>query len=185
VLVATFAVIIVLILYCYGKEKAPKEELLVMALFGVLFLATCYALIMVPSSEIRSYYGASIFLMTGIAEGIGVLSELKDKLLQGALAGIVVVYGLLFVLGYFEDGANLARIKREYDERDAYLTEIAAAGGWDVTAPMLRPQWETRFSKGYDTDLHEDWQYWINSMTAVHYGLGSISGVPREEWTEY
>ena len=156
-----------------------------MTLFAVLFAATCYALIMIPSSELRSYYGASVFLMTAIAQGVAELGKCKEKLIKAAITAIVLVAGVVFALSYFDDGANLARIKREFDERDAYLTEMAANGGDDVEAPMLRPLWQTRFSVAYEADIQEDWQFWINFFMAQHYGLGTIHGVERENWDVY
>ena len=185
ILVAIFAVIVVLLIYLSGKDSYFYASIKSMSLFGVLFLATCYALIMVPSSELRSYYGASIFLMTGIAQGVAALENTKEELISAGISAVLVVACLMFLLAYFDDGANLARIKREFDERDAYLTELASQGADDVYAPMLRPLWETRFSVAYEADIEEDWQFWINFFTAQHYGLGTIHGVDREEWTEY
>ena len=185
VLVAAFIVIIILTMFLFGKDSEQAGKLKIVALFGGLFVATCYALIMIPSSELRSYYGASIFLMTAIAQGIGILSEAKERLLQGVLVSIVSVFAALFLLGYVDDGANLARIKREFDERDAYLTEMGQRGEDNVQAPMLRPQWENRFTVAYEVDIQEDWQFWINFFTAQHYVLGTIHGVPRDEWTLY
>ena len=77
ILVAIFAVIVVFLIYLSGKDSYFYASIKSMSLFGVLFLATCYALIMVPSSELRSYYGASIFLMTGIAQGVAALENTK------------------------------------------------------------------------------------------------------------
>ena len=156
-----------------------------MLLFGVLFVATCYALIMIPSSELRSYYGASIFLMTAIAQGVAMLMKCKEKLIKASISALLIVAVVFFTLSYFEDGANLARIKREFDERDAYLTEQAVNGGDDVEAPMLRPLWQTRFSVAYEADIQEDWQFWINHFMAQHYGLGTIHGVERDNWNGY
>ena len=46
---------------------------------------------------------------------------------------------LIMFLLIWRVGANLARIYREYHERDVYLTEQAENGVKDVTVPMLRP----------------------------------------------
>ena len=40
---------------------------------------------------------------------------------------------LIMFFTYMESGANLARIYREYHERDVYLTEQAANGVQEVT----------------------------------------------------
>lgn len=185
VLVAAFAVIMVFIYYFCERNELFILSVRLMTLFGVLFLATCYALIMVPTSELRSYYGASIFLMTALAQGIAALCKSKEKLLRALVSSVVIVAGIIFVLGYIDDGANLARIKRESDERDTYLAQMAAEGATDVQAPMIRPLWENRFTIAYEADIQEDSQYWINYFIAQHYGLESIRGVDREEWTAY
>ncbi|WP_026661722.1 DUF6056 family protein [Butyrivibrio proteoclasticus] len=185
VLVAAFVSIVIITLFVFGHDKKIFEKMSVMAMFGFLFLATCYALIMIPSSALRSYYGASIFLMTAIAQGISILSMSSEKLLQAALASIVAVFGVFFLLGYIEDGANLARIKREVDERDVYLSELDVEPGANVQAPIIRPQWENRFTVAYENDIQEEWRFWINQVLAEHYGFGTIHGVPRDEWTLY
>ena len=185
ILVAAFIVILVLIFYFCERNELFVRSARFMVLFGVLFVATCYALILIPTSELRSYYGASIYLMTAIAQGIATLAKSREKLIKASMTAIISVSAVFFVLAYFDDGANLARIKREFDERDAYLTQMAADGGDDVEAPMLRPLWQTRFSFAYDSDITEDWRYWINFFMAQHYGLGTIHGVERENWNEY
>ena len=60
------------------------------------------------------------------------------------------------MFSYIENGANLARIKREFDERDAYLTEMAKGEEMWVEAPMLRPDWDNRYSMAYSSDICED-----------------------------
>ena len=183
--VSAFVVLLVLIYNFCERNELFVKSVRFMALFGTMFLATCYALIMVPYSELRSYYGAFIFLTTGIAQGLAMICKSKEKLLRAGLASILAVAGIIFILSYVEDGANLARIKREFDERDVYLTQMAAEGKEDSDAPMLRPLWHTRFSAAYEMDIQEDWQYWINFFLAQHYGFGTIQGVDRENWNEY
>ena len=111
--------------------------------------------------------------------------QIKGKASWALVSSVVIVAGIIFVLGYIDDGANLARIKRESDERDTYLAQMAAEGATDVQAPMIRPLWENRFTIAYEADIQEDSQYWINYFIAQHYGLESIRGVDREEWTAY
>ena len=97
----------------------------------------------------------------------------------------MAVFAALFLLGYVDDGANLARIKREFDERDAYLTEMAKGEEMVVEAPMLRPEWDNRFSMAYVSDISEDKENWINAAYSEHYGLYYIIGVDRESWEKY
>ena len=52
-----------------------------------------------------------------------------------------------------EIGADMARIYREYQEREIYLEEKAAEGEKDVTIPLLRPDFETIYSDAYNSDI--------------------------------
>ena len=163
-------------------EKASE-----MMLFGLLFLATCYALIAVPESQLRTYYGAGLFLMIAVVSGFAwfVNEGFKDDMVQVIGTGLVTILGVILIFTYIEEGANLARIKREFDERDAYLTEMAKGEEKVIEAPMLRPEWQTRFSMAYDSDITEDKFFWLNISYAEHYGLWYIIGVDRETWTAY
>jgi hypothetical protein len=86
---------------------------------------------------------------------------------------------------YLDCGASLARIYREENERFDYLEDISASGEVDVTVPMLRPQFENKYTAAYDCDITEDYKYWTNMMMAEFYGLDTITGVERDEWTGY
>jgi hypothetical protein len=158
-----------------------------MVLFGFMFFATCYALIMVPESQLRTYYGAGLFLMTAISCGFAwfVNEGYTEDLVQVAATSLVTVFGILLLFTYVEEGANLARIKREFGERDAYLTEIAKGEEKVVEAPMLRPDWQSRYTFAYESDICEDKFNWLNLSYAEHYDLWYIIGVDRENWTAY
>lgn len=193
-LVMAVILCLVVIFYLTGSAYNFWEKSKSIILFTVLFFATCYALIMVPSSELRSYYGAGIFLMTGLSQAVLTVSELImersegniiGKLSQALFSGLVICGVAFLAFTYIEQGANLARIKREFDERDAYLQQMADAGEVDVTVPRLRPGWENRFSMAYVSDIEEDYHFWINIFYASHFHLDTVSGVEREDWSEY
>ena len=190
IFVLVFAVLIVVIAYKAGSFAKFMEAAGSMLMFGLMFFVTVYALIAAPEPQLRACYGASLFLMTGIAQGIAwIVNEgYKEDAVQILLTGLVTVLSIIFIFTYIEDGANLARIKREFDERDAYLAEAGATGVEDelvVEAPMLRPGWENRFSMAYESDIAEDKDYWINQAYSQHYNLWFVIGVDRETWTEY
>ncbi len=185
VLLCVAVVMMVLLAYLVGQKDKYIEIIKPMALFVFLFAITCYALIMVPTSELRSYYGASIFLMMAVANGAAELENRGDALVKGVIGSLIAVAAIVFVFSYFSEGAKLARIKREFDEREAYFVRMHDEGIDDIYAPMLRPQWETRFSAAYRMDITEDDEYWINMFYSAHYKLGIIAGVDRETWTEY
>lgn len=172
-------------IWIFASKGEFFEKAKVILLFLVLFFATSYALIMVPSSELRSYYGAFLFMVIALSNGFAQLLALDEELITGALTSFVAIFGIIFVFSYLSDGANLARINREFKEREEYCISMKQQGITDVTVPMLRPDWETRFSAAYEMDIQEDPGYWINYFYSVHYGLGSMTGVSREEWTEY
>lgn len=186
-LVLVFMVMVIAICYRTGSAGKFWETAKAMLLFGFLFLATCYALIAVPDSQLRTYYGASLFLMTGIMEGFAYICNkgFDEELVQIGATSLVAVLSVVFILTYIQEGANLARIKREFDERDAYLTEAAKGEDMVVEAPMLRPQWQTRYSMAYESDFTEDKFNWLNLSYSEHYGLWYIIGVDRESWTAY
>ncbi len=186
-LVLSFMVIVIAICYRAGSVKNFWEATKGMFLFGFLFLATCYALIAVPDSQLRTYYGAGLFLMTGIMEGFAYICNrgFDEDLVQIGATSLVAVLSVIFIFTYIQEGANLARIKREFDERDAYLTEASEGEEMVVEAPMLRPQWETKYSMAYESDLTEDKFNWLNLSYSEHYGLWYIIGVDRQTWTAY
>lgn len=186
-LVFVFLVIAIAIAYRTGKFDKFYEASKGMLLFGFLFLATSYALIAVSETKLRAYYGAGLFLMTGIAAGFAYMASegFKEDLIQIAATSLVTILSIFLVFTYIEEGANLARIKREFDERDAYLAEAAKGEERVVEVPMLRPLWETRFSMAYLSDICEDKFDWINMTYSEHYKLDYVIGVDRETWTEY
>lgn len=196
ILILVFAVLLVIIAYMMSSKSKFFETTTYMRIMGLISLITAYVLVAVPDSpQLRSLYGASIILMIAVLNGIAVVTNtvmLDDRnavpqgIVQAFVTSCAVVMGILFVFTYIEQGANLARIKREFDERDAYLAECAQKGEEDVTVPMLRPGWENRFSAAYDFDVKEDDpEDWINETYRWHYGLESVNGVPREGWDKY
>ena len=187
ILVFVFIVLAIAIAYRSGKFSEFWKVSRQMLLFGLMFLATCYALIMVSQSQLRTYYGASLFLMTGIVQGFAwiVNKGFTEELVQIMATSLITVYGVFLLLTYLQEGANLARIKREFDERDAYFVQQVEAGNLWINAPKLRPQWETRYSMAYESDISEDKDNWLNISYCAHYGLDFIEAVEREDWTEY
>ena len=153
-------------------------------LWAFVFLATCYALVLTPEPMPRAYFGAVIFLTTAVNNFFVDVSA-KEKIFASLKTGLIATMLLIMFFTYMDSGANLARIYREYNERDIYLTQKAQEGVTDVTVPMLRPDFETKYSDGYNSDIQEDPSYWINVAYASYYGFNTVTGVPREGWTEY
>ena len=178
--------LLLFVIVCYQKKSwkavwACSRNGLV---WSFVFLATCYALVLAPEPQARAYFGAGVFLTVAVVQFF-VDVEGKEAVFASLKTGLICVLTLLMFFAYMDSGANLARIYREYNERDVYLTQKAQEGVRDVTVPMLRPDFETKYSDGYNSDIQEDPGYWVNVAYASYYGFDSVSGVPREGWTEY
>ncbi len=150
----------------------------------ITFAATCFALILTTEPMPRAYFGAGIFLMVAAAQLFVNVTE-REKAFAALKSSLIAVGVLIFFFQYVESGAHLMRIYREFEERDAYLTQKAEEGAVEVTIPMLRPDFDNPYTYAYDSDVEEEKEYWINIAYAGYYGLDWVSGVPREEWTEY
>ncbi len=199
ILVLMLVVSLIFIAYLTMDKRKFLESSKYMRMLALVALVTALVLLAVPSSQLRTYYGASLFLMMAVANGIGYIANtrvmsgsasdeekgLSYTVLQTAITSAVAICFVILSFTYIEEGANLARIKREFTERDEYLTQLAASGAQDGIAPKLRPDWNNRFTFAYSSDLSEDWENWINQFYAQHYGFETIVGVEREEWTEY
>ena len=166
-------------------QKAAWERSLNMLLYFFVFIATCYALVLAPEPMGRAYFGASIFLMISCVQGIVDVVD-TDIYLRALKYGAVSVLALYFFFEYMESGAQLMRIYRESEERFRYIEEQRAAGNMDITVPLLRPDFQNKYSDAYNSDLSdEDSRYWVNVAYAAYFHVDSVSAVPREEWDAY
>lgn len=153
-------------------------------LWMFIFAATCFALILTPEPMPRAYFGAGVFLTVAVVQFFVDVEE-KEIIFQSLKSGMIAVMCMIMFFTYMDSGADMARIYREYQEREIYLEEKAAEGEKDVTIPLLRPDFETVYSDAYNSDIQEDPGYWINIAYASYYGFDSVSGIPREDWNEY
>ena len=153
-------------------------------LWMFIFAATCFALILTPEPMPRAYFGAGVFLTVAVVQFFADVEE-KEIIFRSLKSGMIAVMCMIMFFTYMDSGADMARIYREYQEREIYLEEKAAQGEKDVTIPLLRPDFETVYSDAYNSDIQEDPGYWINIAYASYYGFDSVSGIPREDWNEY
>jgi len=167
--------------YYYKGEKLEKFREVI--IFGVAGLATCLALILTAEPMPRAYFGANIFFMIACIQMIQFIPR-EEKLLMTLKTGGILAGTLWMFFFYVENGANLARILREVNEREVYILEQTAQGNRDLTLPMLRPQFTTKYSFMYESDISDE-EFWINEVFKIRYGLDSLTVVPREEYEEY
>ncbi len=180
-------VILLIILRILGKTYMELHNMLT---YGFLFLATAYSLIMTAEPQGRAFFGAGIYLTIAICQGV---SDIKfdenskdiNKVFYTAVSCLIALMCVHMFFEYVDCGADLGRIYREETERDVYLSQKAAEGATEVTVPMLRPDFENKYTFAYELDITEDPGYWTNTEMETYYGIESISGVERENWTEY
>ncbi len=180
-------IVLLIVLRALGKKW---KELHNMLLYGFLFLATAYSLVMTPEPQGRAFFGAGIYLTIAICQGVSdiKLEETSKEFSKAAYTAVTCFIVLLFTHMFFEyvdSGVNLGRIYREETERNNYLTQKAAEGATYVQAPKLRPDFDNKYSCAYILDIKEDPGYWTNVEMENYYGIESIEGVERENWTEY
>ena len=160
------------------------KKLIPMGVWAFAFLATCYALILTPEPMSRAYFGAGIFLFVALCKGFTQIKE-EETWVKTLKYSLLTAGVLAFFFVYVEAGADLARILREENERTEYLIQKKEDGETSVTIPMYRPQFENKYTNAYASDISEDSGNWINRFYAEYYGLDEVSGMPREDWTEY
>lgn len=179
-----YIVVIVLLgtYFCYRKYKL--EEFKETAIFMLSSLATAGVLIFTSEPMPRAYFGANIYMMIAAVQVVQLIRE-EDTVLISLKTGGIIAAAIAMIFIYVEEGANLVRILREVNEREEYILEQTAQGNYDLTLPMLRPQFESKYSYMYQSDISGEEDYWINEVYCICYGLNSIEAVPREEYTAY
>lgn len=174
---------VVIVVYLWLKGNA-WESFQTIGVFMLAGFATSYVLILTPQPMDRAHFGAGLFITIACVQAVALIpkEELHLNVLKygGTLAFAVFMY---FV--YFENGADLTRIYRETIERENYILEQKEAGNYDLVVPMIRPEFQTKYSFIYLNDVEEDPNTWGSVIYRDYYGLNSLRGVPRDEWTEY
>jgi hypothetical protein len=182
-LIVLMAVMVILVVYLVlkGRKVASMGNAIG---YAVASIATAYALIMTVQPMDRAYFGAGIFMMIACIQAIAYIPPGETGLCAVKYGGIMV-FSVYMFMSYCENGADLARILREVNEREEYILEQKAQGNYDLTVPMLRPEFDTKYSFIYPNDVDEDPDSWGCTIYKNYYGLNSLVGMPREDWTEY
>lgn len=154
-------------------------------LFLVAAAATAYALVLAPVPADRAFFGAGIFLMIAVIQGISDTAK-YELTLKAVKYGLLSVLCLWLFFTYVENLVNLARIYREEQERiQLILTEKAdPESDGIVVIPRYREAFRNPYSCAHESDLTEDKEYWINHFYEIYYDVGNITAIPRDEWNE-
>lgn len=182
-LLLMLAVVVFIIVFLLLKGR-KISEVTGSVLYSVVSIATAYALLFTVQPMDRAYFGAGIFMTVAFVQALWYIPQ-EEVYLNTLKYGGITVFCITMFFSYCENGADLARILREVNERETYILEQKAEGNYHLTVPMLRPEFQTKYSFIYQNDVDEDPEGWGCSIYREYYGLESLVGVPRSEWTEY
>ena len=170
--------------------RADGERMRACLCWFLTVLATAYALLMAPEPQKRALFGAGIFLFVAIGKAVELLrqtceereEEVFSLLFRAASCAFVAMMTLSMSFVYLQDGANLARIRRDLTERYAILEEAAKEGKQEVVLPLLHPQFKNKYSMAYVTEISaEDSGYYVNQALADYYGMAEVRGIRRDK----
>ncbi len=174
----------IVIIICVMCRKRGRDILENGIPFAFAAAATALVLVLAPTPMNRAYFGAGVFLLIACEQGFfyafGAEGAKREYKSLYYCAVWILAVGFFFV--YVENLVNLARIYREDGERNRLIEEAVEAGQDSVVVPQYREAFRNRFSVAHDCDMTEDPAYWINQFYEGHYGIESISAVPRDEW---
>lgn len=179
-----------------GQELSFKEYLFLMRkrlLFLFLHVATLYALALTSLPEIRAVFGPGIFLLIACIQGItdnmhedSPLSKEEHKnagiMLHFVYTSIACAMTLYLLFDITEGVVNLQRIRRDYDERIAYIEEQIASGNQDIVVAQFHTDFACRYTCAYEMELSDDPTYWTNVQYTKYFGVNSIVAIPYDEW---
>lgn len=185
VLVITVIAVIFLILQkqiTKWKQVRTNETII----FVAVFLATCYALVIMPAVPVdRAFFGAGIFLFIACIQAVIDVSS-DETAIAAAKYSLVSILCMWLMFTYLDNLVNLARIYREENERIEIIMREKEdlEEGEVIVVPKYREAFENPYSIAHVTDLEEDPGYWINVFYETYYDVPAISALPREEWDE-
>ncbi len=149
----------------------------------LLWAAASFALLLAPSPQTRTYFGAGVFLLIACAQ-LFALVRWEGAPLKALRDFAVYALLIVFVFRYFEEGGNLARICREENRRYLLLEEAQAAGVEDAYIPILPEGFDSPYSMAYETDVHKEWYMFPNMQLGNYYRIDTVSGIPYDAYSE-
>ena len=176
-------IICILGAYFYYTKKYKLTEFTEVFIFAFAGLATAGVLIFTPEPMPRAYFGANIYLMIAALLMIERIRE-EDTVFMALKTGGILAGVLAMFFVYVEEGANLARILREVNIREEYILQERAKGESDLYLPMLRPEFESKYSMAHLSDISEEEGDWNIEIFRNVYLLDKIWVLSWEEWEE-
>lgn len=155
-------------------------------LFFLLYGATLYALAATRLPQIRALFGAGIFLLIACIQGIrDNLSKDHPVLMLRYVYGCVVLAMTCMLFFTMVDSLiDLQRIRRDYNERIAYIEEQIANGQTEIVVAKFHTDFANDYTCAYEMELSDDPAFWTNVQYEQYFGVTSISAIPYDEWEE-
>ena len=182
-LLVYIVVICLLGAYFYYSKRYKLMDFTETAIFAFASVATAAVLIMTAEPMARAYFGANIYMMIAALRMVQMIRE-EDTLLISLKTGGIIAAAIALCFIYVEEGANLVRIRREINIRENYILEERAKGESDLTLPMLRPVFESKYSMAHLVDISDDESNWHNNVYRDAYGIDQLVVLPWEEWED-
>ncbi len=176
--------ITILLVYIHIYKRKSIKDLKDIYVYLIVAMISIYVLILTTIPMPRAFMGGSLILLIACIQLVQYIKE-EDATLNTITIGSIILMATFMLYSYVDNSANLARILRELDERQQYVDEQKAAGNFSLTLPMLREEWDNRYTYIYHyNDVNEEPDSFGNRIYRAYYGLDEVIGVPWDEWEE-
>ena len=175
-------VIVILLVYMHKVKGKSVKDLADIYAYIAVAVISIYVVILTTTPMPRAFLGSSFILLIAGMQLIRYLDK-QDCILDTLITSAVILMTLFMMHSYVKNAANLVRIMRELDIRQEYVDEQKAEGKESLVLPMLRPEWDNRYTYiYYNNDVNEEPGSFGNEIYSVYYDLKEVTGVPWEEW---
>ncbi len=177
-------VTVILLTYMHKAKGKTIKELADIYVYIAVAVISIYVVILTTTPMPRAFLGSSFILLIAAMQLIKYLDG-QDKIIDTLATSAVILMALFMMHSYVKNAANLVRIMRELDIRQEYVTEQKTEGKESLVLPMLRPEWDNRYTYiYYNNDVNEEEGSFGNEIYRVYYGLKGVTGIPWEEWED-
>ncbi len=176
--------LVVLLVYIHLYHRKRFRDLINIYAYIVVAIVSIYVIILTTIPMPRAFMGGSLILLLGCMQLIQYIRR-EDTIFNTLSLSLVVLMFIYMLNLYISDSANLVRILRELNIRQEYVDEQKAQGNLSLELPMLREEWNNRFTYIYhNNDISEDPNSFGNKIYRIYYDLDEVRGIPWEEWEE-
>lgn len=175
-------VAVVLLVYIHLYHDKRLKDLCDIYIYIVVAAIAIYVLILTTIPMPRAFMGGSLILLLACLQLIQYIGR-NDAIINTMIVSAIVVMFLFMAQSYVDNAANLVRILRELNIRQEYVDEQKALGKDSLELPMLRKEWDNRYTFIYHhNDVNEEPDSFGNRIYRAYYGLDEVIGIPWEEW---